>query len=116
MFFTFPFLVHCVDTIDPSEIFLDYFADICEAIQVRPLFFVNRLITARLISSNFKEEVKTMSGDDYYKADIVVIELQQQVEEKGIEYLKALCDFLLRQNQELKDIGTRMKSQLESEV
>ena len=91
-------------------------ADICEAIQVKPLFIVNRLITARLISSNFKEEVKSMSGDNYDKADKVVNELQQQVEEKGIDFLKALCDFLLKQNQELKDIGTRMKSQLESET
>ena len=90
-------------------------ADICEAIQVKPLFIVNRLITARLISSNFKE-VKSMSGDDYDKADKVVNELQQLVEEKGIDFLKAICDFLLKQNQELKDIGTRMKSQLESET
>ena len=54
-----------------------------------------------------------MSGDNYDKANKVVNELQQQVDEKGIEFLKALCDFLLKQNQELKDIGTRMKSQLE---
>ena len=109
-------MLYYVDTIGPSEIFLDYFADICEAIQVKPLFTVNRLITARLISSNFKEEVKSMSGDDYDKADKVVTELQQQVEKKGIEFLKAICDFLLKQNQELKDIGIRMKSQLESET
>ena len=57
-----------------------------------------------------------MSGDDYDKADKVVTELQRQVEEKGIEFLKALCDFLLKQYQELKNIGTRMKSQLESET
>ena len=52
-------------------------------------------------------------SDDYDKANKVVTELQRQVEEKGIEFLKALCDFLLKQYQELKDIGTRMKSQLE---
>ena len=109
-------MLHFVGTIDPSEIFLEYFADICEAIDIKPLFIVNRLLTARLISVNFKEDVKSMSGDDYDKADKVVTELQQQVEEKGIEFLKALCDFLLKQNQELKDIGTRMKSQLESET
>ena len=109
-------MLHFIDTIDPSEIFLEYFADICEAIQVKPMFIVNRLVTARLISCNFKEDVHSMSGDDYDKADKVVTELQQQVEEKGIEFLKALCDFLLKQNQELKDIGTRMKSQLESET
>ena len=109
-------MLHFIDTIDPSEIFLDYFADICDAIEVKPLSIVNRLVTARLISCNFKEDVKSMSGDDYDKADKVVTELQQQVEVKGIEFLKVLCDFLLKQNQELKDIGTRMKSQLESET
>ena len=108
-------MLHFIDTIDPSEIFLDYFADICDAIEIKPLPIVNHLFTARLISCNFKD-VKSMSGDDYDKADQVVTELQRQVEEKGIEFLKALCDFLLKQNQELKDIGTRMKSQLESET
>ena len=46
----------------------------------------------------------------------LVSELQQQVEEKGIEFLKAICDFFLEQNQELQNIGARMKSQLESET
>ena len=109
-------MLHFIDTIDPSEIFLDYFADICDAIEVKPLPIVNWLVTSRLISCNFKEDVKSMSGDDYDKADKVVTELQRRVQEKGIEFLKALCDFLLKQNKELKDIGTRMKSQLESEI
>ena len=112
----FLLLLHCVDTIDPSEIFLDYFADICDAIEVKPLSIVNRLYTARFISLNFKKDVESMSGDNYDKANKVVNELQQQVEEKGIEFLKAVCDFLLKQNHELKVIGTRMKSQLESET
>ena len=108
--------LHFVDTIDPSEIFQEYFADICEAIEVKPLFIVNRLFSAKLISLNFKKDVESMSGDNYDKANKVVNELQQQVDEKGIEFLKALCDFLLKQNQELKNIGTKMKSQLESET
>ena len=109
-------MLHCVDTIDPSEIFQEHFADICEAIQVKPMFTINQLYSDKLVSLNFKEEVKSMSGDDYDKADKVVTELQRQVDEKGIEFLKAICDFLLKQNQELKDISTRMKSQLESET
>ena len=109
-------MLHFIDTIDPSEIFQEYFSDVCEAIEVKPLFIVNRLFSAKLISLNVKKDVHSMSGDDYEKADKVVTELQQQVEEKGIEFLKALCDFLLKQYQELKDIGTRMKSQLESET
>ena len=112
----FLLLLHFIDTIDPSEIFLEYFADICEAIEVKPMFIVNRLLAAKLISLKIKKDVYSMSGDDYDKADKVVTELQKQVEEKGIEFLKALCDFLLKQNQELKDIGTRMKSQQESET
>ena len=80
------------------------------------MFTVNRLYSAKLISLNFKEEVKSMSGDDYDKADKVVTELQRQVEEKGIEFLKVTCDFLLKQNHGLKDVGTRMKCQLESET
>ena len=106
-------MLHCVD---PSEIFQEYFADICEAIQVEPSFIVNRLFSAKLISSNFKIDVQNMSGNNYDKANKVVSELQKQVEEKGIEFLKAICDFFLEQNQELENIGARMKSQLESET
>ena len=109
-------MLHFIDTIDPSEIFLKYFADICEAIEVKPLFIVNRLFSAKLISLSFKKDIESMSGDDYDKANKVVTELQQQVQEKGVDFLKALCDFLLKQYQELKDIGTKMKSQLESET
>ena len=105
---------YCVGTCEPSEIFLDYYADICDAIEVNPLRIVIRLLTARLISSNFKDDVQSMSGDAYDKADKIVNELQGQVKEKGIDFLKAICDFLLNQNHTLRDIGTRMKCQLES--
>ena len=106
----FPFLFHFVDTIDPSEIFLKYFADICDAIEVKPLSFVNQLYSAKLLSLNFKKDVESMSGEAYDKANKVVNELQQQVEERGIEFLKAICFFLLKHNQELQNIGKRMKS------
>ena len=56
-----------------------------------------------------------MSGDPYNIANKVVDELQQQVDEKGIEFLKAICDFLLKHNQVFKDIGVKIKHQLESE-
>ena len=105
---------YCVAICEPSEILLDYFADICDAIEVKPLPIVNRLLTARLISSNFKDDVESMSGDAYDKANKVVNELQQQVKEKGINFLKSFCDFLLNQNHTLKEIGIRMKCQLES--
>ena len=93
---------------------MDYYADMCDAIEVKPLPIVNRLVTARLISSNFKDDVQSMSGDNYDKADKIVNELQQQVKEKGSDFLMAICDFLLNQNHTLKDIGIRMKHQLES--
>ena len=108
-------MFYFVDTIDPSEIYQEYFADICEAIvKVKPMFTVNRLFSAKLISSNFKKDVQGMSGEDYDKANKIVNELQRQVEEKGIEFLKSICDFLLKQNNELKDIGRKMKHQLQS--
>ena len=107
-------MLHCVDTGEPSEIFQKHFADICEAIQFKLLFIVNRLYSAKLISFNFKKDVQSMSGDAYDKADKVVNELQRQVDEKGIDFLKAICEFLLKPYPELKEIGTRMKSQLES--
>ena len=47
-----------------------------------------------------------MSGDDYDKENTLVNELQYQIEEKGFEFLKAICEFLLKQiNQKLKDVG-----------
>ena len=57
-----------------------------------------------------------MSGDAYEKADKVVKELQQQVQEKGIIFLKAICNFLLNEKHMLKNIGVKMKPQLESEI
>ena len=54
---------------------------------------VNQLFSAKLILSRFKRDVQSMSGDNYDKADNIVNELQQQVEEKGIGFLKAICDF-----------------------
>ena len=109
----FLFLLYCVGTFEPSEIFREYFADICDAIEVKPLPIVNRLYAARLISFDFKKDVQSMSGDNYDKADKVVNELQQQIQEKGIVFLNDICDFLLNQNHTLKDIGVKMKYQLE---
>ena len=107
-------MLHYVGTIDPTDIFQKYFADICDAIAVKPLSIVNLLFSAKLISISFKKDIESMSGDAYNIADKVVNEVQRQVEEKGIVYLKAICDFLLKQIQELKDIGEKMKHQLES--
>ena len=77
-------MLHCIGIYEPSEVFLDYFADICDAIEVKPFLIVNHLLTPRLISSNFKDDVQSMSGDNYDKADKVVNELQRQVQETEI--------------------------------
>ena len=108
----FIFLLHFLGSIDPSEIFLEHFADICDAIEVKPLPIVNQLLVAKLISLNLKKDVESMSGDAYDKANKVVNDLQRQVDEKGMAFLKAICCFFLKQKHDLKDIGTRMKSRL----
>ena len=68
-----------------------------------------------MISFDFNVDVGSMSGDDYDKADKVVYELQQQVNDKEIDSLKSTCNFLLKRNQ-LKDIGMEIKHQLESKL
>ena len=107
-------MLHCVGANDPFEIFQEYFADICEAIEVKPLPIVNWLFSAKLISLNFKKDVQSMSSEPYDIANKTVDELQRQLDEKGVEFLKSICDFLLKQNQMLKKIGMKMKLQLES--
>ena len=97
-----------------QKYFWIYYPDICDAIEVKPTCaLLSGSLLLDLISSNFNEDVQSMSGDAYDKADKIVNELQRQVKEKGIEFLKAICDFLLNQNHILRDIGTRMKCQLE---
>ena len=99
---------------DPSEIFQENFADICDAIEVKPLPIVNWLFSAKLISSQFKKDVESTSGEPYDITNNVVNELQRQVEKNGKDFLKSICDFLLKQSQPLKKIGVKMKCQLES--
>ena len=108
----FFFLLYCIGNFEPSQIFRKYYADICEAIEVNPLPIINRLYSANFISFDFKIDVQNISND-YSKADKVVDELEQQVIDNGIESLKSICDFFLKQNQ-LKNIGMEIKHQLES--
>ena len=104
-------MLYCIGNFEPSQIFRKYYADICEAIEVEPLPIINRLYSANFISLDFKIDLQHIN--DYNKADKVVDELEQQVIDKGIESLKSICDFFLKQNQ-LKDIGMEIKHQLES--
>ena len=71
-------------------------------------------MSADLLSTCAKEDIKNTT-DLYDKADIIVEKLQRQIDddEHPIELLKKICDFLLEQTDEsLKDIGTKMMSQL----
>ena len=107
-------LLYCVGTCKPLKIFLEYFGDICEAIRIKLLPVINLFLATRLISFDLKNDVQSMSDDAYDKAEKVVNKLQRQVKEKGIDFFKVICDSLLNQNHALKDIGIRMKCQLQS--
>ena len=75
---------------------------------------VNKLVSAQLLPSHIKEDVKS-TADVYDKADKIVENLQRliDVDECSIELLKKICYFLLEQTDKtLKEIGTKMMSQL----
>ena len=78
-----------------------------------PHRIVNRLVSADLLPQDIAEDVKSTT-DVYEKTDKIVERLQSQIEddEHPIELLN-ICDFLLEQTDKtLKDIGTKMMSQL----
>ena len=75
---------------------------------------VNKLVYTQLLPSHIKEDVKS-TADVYDKAHKIVENLQRliDVDEHPIELLKKICYFLLEQNDKtLKEIGTKMMSQL----
>lgn len=92
--------------------FKDHSAELCDAIESNLFRFVNKLVDAKLMSSDVK---KNMSGDAYEKADhLVNVQLQKQVDEKGIDFLRKICAVLLKHTDRTwKDIGQKMMSQLE---
>ena len=75
---------------------------------------VNRLVSADLLPPDISEDVKSIAFE-YDKADKIVVKLQRLIDddEHPIELLRKICDFLLEQTDKtLKDIGTKMTSQL----
>ena len=78
-----------------------------------PHRIVNKLVSADLLPTCAKEDVKSTT-DVYDKADKIVEKLQRQIndDEHPIDLLK-ICNFLLEQTDKtLKEIGTKMMSQL----
>lgn len=55
-----------------------------------------------------------MTGTAYEKANKIVGEIQRQLEnnDNPVQFLTNVCDFLLKQDNTLKAIGTKMKSEL----
>ena len=100
---------------NPSEVFQIHSADLCDILaDANPHRIVNKLVSAKLLSACAKEDVKSTT-DLYDKADIIVEKLQRQIDddEHPIELLKKICGFLIEQtDKSLKDIGTKMMSQL----
>ena len=79
-----------------------------------PHRFVNILVSADLLPQDVKEIIR-ITTDVYDKADKIVEKLQRLIDDDKhpIELLKKICDFLLKQTDKtLKDIGTKMMSQL----
>ena len=79
-----------------------------------PHRIVNRLVSADLLQQDIAEDVKNTT-DVYDKADKIVGKLRRLIDdnEHPIDMLMKICDFLLEQTDKtLKDIGTKMMSQL----
>ena len=102
-----------LENFNPSNVFKDHSAELCDAIESNLFRFLNKLVDANLMSPDVK---KNLNGDAYEKADhLVNVQLQKQVDEKGIDFLRKICTVLLKHTDRTwKDIGQKMMSQLES--
>ena len=99
----------------PSEIFRVHSASLCNAIEADPLRIVNSLIAEKLLSSHVRNDVTSMNGTSYDKANKIVGELQRQIapNDNPVQFLKQICDVL--KNQEditLSNIGDKMMNLL----
>ena len=100
---------------DPSEIFQVHSASLCNAIEADPLRIVNSLIAEKLLSSHVRNDVTSMNGTAYEKANKIVMELQRQIvaDDNPVQFLKQICDVLIKQEDKiLSNIGTKMMNVL----
>ena len=97
------------------DIFEAQFADLCDAIEADPLRIVNKLISAGLLSQTVRNDVTSMTGTAYEKANKIVIELQRQLnaDDNPAEFLKKISEFLESQSDRtLKKIGDKLKNSI----
>lgn len=95
-----------LDNFNPSNVFKDHSTELCDAIESNLFCFVNKLVDAKLMSPHVK---KNLSGDAYEKGDhLVNVQIQKQVNEKGIDFLRKICTVLLKHTDRTwKDIGQK---------
>ena len=107
-------LVNC----DPSEIFKGHSDILCKAIEADPLRIVNSLIADKLLSSHVRNDITSMNGTAYDKANKIVGELQRQIvaNDNPVQFLRQICDVLISQKDiTLSNIGTKMMTLLTSD-
>ena len=98
-----------------SEIFQSQFAYLCDAVEANPLRIVNKLISAGLIAPYIRNDVTTMTGTAYDRANRIVAEIQRLLDADDYpdKFLGKICDFLRkRTDKTLKIIGGKMKKEL----
>ena len=110
----FLFLLFLVNG-DPSGIFQVHSASLCNAIEADPLRIVNSLIAEKLLATHVRNDVTSMNGTAYDKANKIVGELQRQIvgNDNPVQFLRQICDVLKNQEDKtLSNIGTKMMNLL----
>lgn len=105
----------CLGKCNPSGIFRKQFDKLCDAIEADPLCVANRLNADRLIGPNIRNDVTSMTGTAYEKANKIVGEIQNRLDADNnpVQLLLKICYFLQKQGDKiLVDIGDKMMSQL----
>lgn len=97
------------------QIFRNHSSDLCDAIEADPLRIVNQLNANDLIAPTVQRDIKSMSSNNYDKADKIVEEIRRQLKANSspADYLMKICLFLQKQSDNvLRVIGSKMMSQL----
>ena len=100
---------------NPSGIFRKHSSKLCNAIEADFLRIANGLNADELISPYIINNVTTMTGTAYERANIIVRDIQRKLDadDDPVQLLLKICDFLQKQGDKiLIDIGDKMMSQL----